>query len=788
MARTVLVADDSPSVQKKALGILKGEGFEVETVSNGVAAIKRLAVLHPVVVLADVSMPGRDGYEVCEFVKKSVELSHVPVLLVASEMEPYDDARGQEVRADGIIKKPFEANELVSIVGKFADQYEAATVANIAPDTPAVSPAPPPEFAFPFEPSAEQAPGPYLPPIPAMAPEGVAFTEPVLEEPPAYGLGSASVETQAPQAQLEMAPESAPAPEFVAPYGAPAEMPAALYAALEPSVVSEGAAYGEQPPLEQAAPYIPEPAPPASVSAPEDTGYAEPPLEQPAYYEPMPVPPVSASVPEAVAYPEASLEPVPDYQPQPAPPISANLPEGVAYAEPFLEQTPASPPEFESVASATTPQEIGSIESTWDQGPVFVPQPSPAKMQFGDLPAEPEIAAGAAPAPEPSAQPETPLEWPPLVHAESAPILPAEAAHNGPTMGAPQSFAPEPPPSQGEVAYTEPEAALGMPPELGPVPEFFEAGPSPESPGVRPLEIPSVTEEVPSPGPAVSSAPAEPSPSFFESFENEQAEPVFIEEQSAQAPDVAIARAEFSTMIFRAPLEIAEPVWRDETLPASPEPESGVAPILESAPGAEAGTVPPETAVEKPPPEPSPIESLPWEEPSSLPSMAVPIAGVTSLEGFSLEQAAAGQIRYASEAELAEPVEATAPAPAEELPAVEVAPPGPAQVASTEVALGDRLPEPASTDETHSEAPREVVAALTGPLEASPEATSPEPVAVPATPPQAIDWEMVYSVVHKVVVKMSPPPLPADAVEEMARRLAEEIAAEIRLESSPPQT
>jgi len=126
VARMVLVADDSPTIQKKALGILKSEGFEVETVSNGVAAIKRLSVIHPVVVLADVSMPGRDGYEVCEFIKNSAELSHVPVLLVASDMEPYDDARGAEVRADGIIKKPFEARDLISLVVKFADQFEAS--------------------------------------------------------------------------------------------------------------------------------------------------------------------------------------------------------------------------------------------------------------------------------------------------------------------------------------------------------------------------------------------------------------------------------------------------------------------------------------------------------------------------------------------------------------------------------------------------------------------------------------------------------------------------------------
>lgn len=139
MARMVLVADDSPSIQKRAVGILKAEGFDVETVSNGVAAIKRLTTLHPVVILADVSMPGRDGYEVCEFVKNSAEHSHVPVVLVASDMEPYDHARGDQVRADAIIKKPFDPYALISIVTKLADRFEAAraiAALNVAPDAP----------------------------------------------------------------------------------------------------------------------------------------------------------------------------------------------------------------------------------------------------------------------------------------------------------------------------------------------------------------------------------------------------------------------------------------------------------------------------------------------------------------------------------------------------------------------------------------------------------------------------------------------------------------------------
>ena len=71
MPRLVLVADDSPTHQRRASGILTGEGLEVLTVSNGVAAIKKLPSINPALVLADVAMPGRDGYEVCEFVKNS---------------------------------------------------------------------------------------------------------------------------------------------------------------------------------------------------------------------------------------------------------------------------------------------------------------------------------------------------------------------------------------------------------------------------------------------------------------------------------------------------------------------------------------------------------------------------------------------------------------------------------------------------------------------------------------------------------------------------------------------
>src|SRR5438445_13859662 len=81
VSRKVLIADDSPTIQKRAGGILTGEGYEVVTVSNGVAAVKKLPAVMPLVVLADVAMPGQDGYEGCAFVKNDGAVKQVPVRL-----------------------------------------------------------------------------------------------------------------------------------------------------------------------------------------------------------------------------------------------------------------------------------------------------------------------------------------------------------------------------------------------------------------------------------------------------------------------------------------------------------------------------------------------------------------------------------------------------------------------------------------------------------------------------------------------------------------------------------
>jgi CheY-like chemotaxis protein len=125
MAGTILVADDNLTNQRTATEMLTQEGFEVVTVGNGMAALKKLSTLRPLVVLADVDMPGKDGYEVCEFVKHQPELSSVRVLLAVNDTDPYDQQRGARARADGIVKKPFDRKELVSVIIRYANEYEA---------------------------------------------------------------------------------------------------------------------------------------------------------------------------------------------------------------------------------------------------------------------------------------------------------------------------------------------------------------------------------------------------------------------------------------------------------------------------------------------------------------------------------------------------------------------------------------------------------------------------------------------------------------------------------------
>ena len=103
----ILVADDNSNVQKTAALALAELGIEVVSVNNGEAAVRKLVDVAPDLVLADIFMPVRNGYEVCEYIKKDARFSHLPVVLLVGAFDPLDEREAQRVGADGILKKPF---------------------------------------------------------------------------------------------------------------------------------------------------------------------------------------------------------------------------------------------------------------------------------------------------------------------------------------------------------------------------------------------------------------------------------------------------------------------------------------------------------------------------------------------------------------------------------------------------------------------------------------------------------------------------------------------------------
>ena len=113
MSRTLLLADDSVTIQRVIALIFADEDVEVVAVSDGDQAIYSLESSPPDIVLADIGMPGRNGYEVAQFVKQSPRLAHIPVVLLTGAFEPADQDKIAASGCDGVLGKPFEPQEVI---------------------------------------------------------------------------------------------------------------------------------------------------------------------------------------------------------------------------------------------------------------------------------------------------------------------------------------------------------------------------------------------------------------------------------------------------------------------------------------------------------------------------------------------------------------------------------------------------------------------------------------------------------------------------------------------------
>lgn len=122
----ILLADDSPHAQRMGELILREEGFDVVSVTDGDAALLRLAEVDPDLVLADVFLPGKSGLDLCRYIKNTPGQWHVRVVLTAGLLEPFDEDEAKRAGCDAILKKPFEASKVMALIQPLVEAAQLA--------------------------------------------------------------------------------------------------------------------------------------------------------------------------------------------------------------------------------------------------------------------------------------------------------------------------------------------------------------------------------------------------------------------------------------------------------------------------------------------------------------------------------------------------------------------------------------------------------------------------------------------------------------------------------------
>jgi CheY-like chemotaxis protein len=177
MGKRLLLADDSITIQKVVGIIFANEDYDLTVVGNGTVALEKAKELSPDIILVDALMPGRNGYEVCEEIRRDPALAHTPLLLMTGAFEPFDEDKARQCGADDFISKPFESQQLIDKVRTLM-----ALGSERAQKAPAMAAAP---AAPPLAEITAAA-------VPAAAPQMAAATEAVFAAPVVAAAGVAA--------------------------------------------------------------------------------------------------------------------------------------------------------------------------------------------------------------------------------------------------------------------------------------------------------------------------------------------------------------------------------------------------------------------------------------------------------------------------------------------------------------------------------------------------------------------------------------------------------------------
>jgi CheY-like chemotaxis protein len=415
MGKKILLADDSITIQKVIELTFSDEDFEVVTVGNGRLAVEKVQDVRPDLVLCDIIMPEKDGYEVCDFIKKTPSLAHIPVLLLTGAFEPFDQDRASRVGCDGFLAKPFEPQTLIAKVKDLLNQAATRTISGTSRPNAAAAPPPPP------------APAPRPPAISDSMSSGAGFSAPA----------------PAPVSHFEEAESS-----FI-----PDEPLEETPTMVTPAYTDMGRAVYEEPPV---------PAP--GALAPEDLSYVdEVPEPEPESDDLMDVSPEESSTLHAQPSEELDDSPSPWAQPTVEVPLETRAQAGIEAASPsepafdevFEEESPAPPAAAPRHDSADA--HLGAA----------------ADDDFGFVRTQDVIGSPAAPSVPSAAAPETVREgfgW--VRQADlpgTPPAVPSPSSTTGRSAYEPAKRAPEPrevaaPPAESSFSsVADSDGGLGEP-------------------------------------------------------------------------------------------------------------------------------------------------------------------------------------------------------------------------------------------------------------------------------------------------------------------------------------
>lgn len=575
MARKILLADDSVTAQSMGRRILTDAGYEVVTVSNGSAALKKIAESRPDLIVLDVYMPGYGGLEVCQRLKETRETARIPVLLSVGKLEPFKPEEARRVRADAYIVKPFEASELLTALTKLEDKI-----------VPQPEPYKPGRFAKALA-AVEQ----FSTPEPGSRDEGfgdsetgwkdrliIPHSEPKAAEPEAEAAHAGDTGFRnLPRGEDFKPAEPKQGFERPIPAGLPADISAEEIAAIAAAAAAVSGQSEEPVPQEQApvaeaeaepvATVSQEPQPASAVPVPEE---AQPEPAPPALEEPKLEPAADASPSDALA---ATFASAPDVQPEGAPQTASETAPEAAPAPLAAEPSPVPEPvpSSETTAMNESPAWVEAPAAPVAAEPTSAPEPTSAEAAKHAVTDAEVLAALASLAPlngDEAASAVQRTEPDPVTAA----IPSAELAAMGRESGGPRWMA-EPAPvdeqessflleremekvyaafAAAEAAQTsfaarqmetaaatvaEVPAASWQAPSIDAAPEFSSvAGPSPEE---------AVPAAVPESGPAAS-LPVEPAPAAVPDVVSEA--PSFSEAvappAAAASNDIAVTPAE----------------------------------------------------------------------------------------------------------------------------------------------------------------------------------------------------------------------------------------------------